>query len=169
MRKLVILLGGAAILALVNYSIYEKEQLLASGRVVFLELAPVDPRSIMQGDFMALRFALQSAVLPDDRLRDGQMVVALDNRSVARFRRLDNGTPLAPDEIRIFYRVRANQVRLGTNAFFFQEGDAPYYRGARYGEAHIGDDGQMILTGLRDGNLQKMGPLVARPSAANAP
>ena len=74
------------------------------------------------------------------------------------FRRLDNGTPLAVDELKIFYRVRANQVKLGTNAFFFQEGDEPFYRQSRYGEARIDNDGQMLLTGLRDGNLQKLGP-----------
>ena len=157
MRKRVILLAGIAVLALVNYSIYEKEQLLTNGRVVFLPLAPVDPRSLMQGDYMALRFRLQSEIVLSGDPRDGYIVVALDNRRVAAFRRIDNGTPLAADEVRIFYRVRANQVKLGTNAFFFQEGDEPYYRGSRYGEARVDNDGQILLTGLRDENLQKLG------------
>jgi uncharacterized membrane-anchored protein len=145
-------------LALVNYSIYEKEQLLANGRVVFLELAPIDPRSLMQGDYMALRFRLQSEVLNVDNLRDGHIVAALDNRGVAKFRRMDNGTPLAADELRLFYRVRANQVKLGTNAFFFQEGDESYYRGARYGEARVDNNGQLLLIGLRDESLRRLGP-----------
>jgi uncharacterized membrane-anchored protein len=157
-RKLVILLAGIAILVLVDYSIYEKEQLLANGRVVFLELAPVDPRSLMQGDYMALRFKLLSAVLPFGSLRDGHLVVALDNRGVATFRRIDNATPLAADELKLFYRVRDHQVKLGTNAFFFQEGDQRYYRKSRYGEARIDNNGQLLLTGLRDENLQKLGP-----------
>ena len=158
MRKIVILLTGIAVLALVNYSIYEKEQLLANGRVAFLELVPVDPRSLMQGDYMALRFKLQRDASPAGNLRDGHIVAALDNRQVATFRRIDDGTPLAADELKIIYRVRANEVKLGTNAFFFQEGDAEYYRGARYCEARIDHDGQMLLTGLRDENLQRLGP-----------
>jgi len=158
MRSRVILLAGILILALVNYGIYEKERLLANGRVVLLELAPVDPRSLMQGDYLALRFRLQNDVSPDSNLRDGYLVVALDDRGVAMFRRIDKGTPLAADELRLFYRVRGNQVKLGTNAFFFQEGDGKYYSGCRYGEARVDKDGQMLLTGLRDGELKKLGP-----------
>ncbi len=158
MRKLVVLLTGIAVLALVNYFIYEKEQLLASGRVVFLELVPVDPRSLMQGDYMALRFRLQNDVSRSGNLRDGHIVVGIDSRGVGAFRRVDDGTPLAADELRIFYRVRAGQVKLGTNAFFFQEGDERYYRGAQYGEARVDKAGQILLTGLRDQNVQKLGP-----------
>ena len=51
-----------------NGSIWQREQLLGSGRVVILELAPVDPRSLMQGDYMALTFAAGREVT---RLRDG--------------------------------------------------------------------------------------------------
>jgi len=159
MRKLIILLAGIAILAVVNYSIYKKEQLLANGRVVFLELAPVDPRSLMQGDYMALRFRLQNAVSPSSSLRDGHLVVAVDSHGVATFRRMDNGTALAADELKLFYRVRANQVKLGTNAFFFQEGD----------EERIDNNGQLLLTGLRDENLQKLGPTIRHAPALNHP
>jgi uncharacterized membrane-anchored protein len=64
MRSRVILLAGILILVVVNYGIYEKERLLANGRLVLLELAPVDPRSLMQGDYLALRFRLQNDVYP---------------------------------------------------------------------------------------------------------
>jgi uncharacterized membrane-anchored protein len=158
MRNGIVLAAGFVILALVNYGIYEKEQLLAHGRVVLLELAPVDPRSLMQGDYMALRFRLQTEVPHSDRVRDGRMVVAVDDRGVAQFRRMDDGTPLAADELKIFYRVRENQVRLGTNAFFFQEREGHFYNLARYGEARVDKDGQMLLTGLRGQNLEKLGP-----------
>jgi GDYXXLXY motif protein len=67
--------------------------------------------------------------------------------------------------------VRANQVKLGTNAFFLPEGDERYYRGPRYGEARIDHDGQPLLTGLRDQNLQKLGPhnLIKRTPSADPP
>lgn len=158
MRKLIVLLTGIGVLGLVNYSIYRKESLLASGRVVFLDLAPRDPRSLIQGDYMALRFRLQDDLWAHRNLRDGHIVVALDKRGIAAFRRLDNGTPLASDELRIRYRVRGDEVKLGTNAFFFQEGHEKYYRGARYGEARIDAGGEMLLSGMRGENLEKLGP-----------
>jgi uncharacterized membrane-anchored protein len=164
MPKLVILLAGIAVLAVVNYGIYEKEQVLARGRVILLELAPVDPRSLMQGDYMALRFGIQSQVPVTAGLRDGHIVAALDPRGVAAFRRLDNGTPLAPDELRIFYRVRARQIKLGANAFFFQEGHEPLYREARFGEARLAPNGHILLTGLRDANLNRLGPPTRPPA-----
>ena len=46
----VALAGLLLVLAAVNYSIYGKEEIVRSGETVYLELAPVDPRSLMQGD-----------------------------------------------------------------------------------------------------------------------
>ena len=44
------------ILGLVNWSITGKEKHLAEGKIVYLDLAPVDPRSLMQGDYMPCVF-----------------------------------------------------------------------------------------------------------------
>src|SRR5690606_10833586 len=51
-----LLAGLLLILAVVNVGIWQRERILATGRTVVLALAPVDPRSLMQGDYMALRF-----------------------------------------------------------------------------------------------------------------
>ena len=51
-----------AILCIVNWSIIVKEKHLAEGEISYLQLVPVDPRSLMQGDYMALRFAIADAV-----------------------------------------------------------------------------------------------------------
>ena len=157
MRKLVVILAGFAVLATVSYAIYQKEELLSNGRVLLLELTPVDPRSLMQGDYMALRFKLQRDILFTESLRDGFAVVAVDENRVGRFRRLDDGSAMMAGEEKIFFRVRGSEVKLGTNAFFFQEGDAAVYASARYGEARVDGDGQFLLTGLRDANLKKLG------------
>jgi uncharacterized membrane-anchored protein len=54
-----ILLWGGLLLALAvaNQGIVQRERILSDGRVLLLELAPVDPRSLMQGDYMSLQFA----------------------------------------------------------------------------------------------------------------
>ena len=53
---------GILILCIINVLVYQKEQHLSNGEVVLLELAPVDPRSLMQGDYMRLRFALAGTI-----------------------------------------------------------------------------------------------------------
>lgn len=40
------------ILGLINFSILSFERILNHGQRVILELAPVDPRSLMQGDYI---------------------------------------------------------------------------------------------------------------------
>src|SRR2546427_1227855 len=66
------------------------------------------------------------------------------------------GTPLAPNEVLLRYRVRGGQVKFATNAFFFQEGTAKRYEGARYGEFRVAPDGELLLTGLRGKELQPL-------------
>lgn len=161
MRKAIALLMGAVVLAVANYAIYERERIIGEGRIALLELAPVDPRSLMQGDYMALRFkaatdAFGSGQVRED-VRDGRIVLKPDARGVASFVRLDVGGPLAPDEFLMRYRIRDRQVKFATNAFFFQEGHADRYETARYGEFRVAADGDAILTGLRGKDLEPLG------------
>jgi uncharacterized membrane-anchored protein len=144
----------------VNYSIYGKEQIIAGGQAIYLELAPVDPRSLMQGDYMALRFkALDDAFgrRPAAGIADGRLVLGIDGSGIATYRRLDDRSPLAADEVALRYRVRGGQPRLSTDAWFFEEGRAAEYAGARYGEFRVDAKGGAILTHLRDGKLAVLG------------
>ena len=101
MLKKIALVSLIIILVLINWSIASKEKHLAEGKIVYLNLAPVDPRSLMQGDYMALRFRLADEVynaLPkrkDSRrwrhnvtASDGYVVVSLDARNIGSFKNL---------------------------------------------------------------------------------
>jgi uncharacterized membrane-anchored protein len=162
MRSLIALVACVASLGLVNYSIFAKERLLATGAVVLLELAPVDPRSLMQGDYMALRFRMandarsEARGSPPRESSGGRLVATLDERGVASYRRLHDGKPVASNEVLLRYRVRNGEIKFATNAFFFQEGTAERYQGARYGEFRVAPDGELLLTGLRDKDLKPL-------------
>lgn len=128
---------------------------------MLLELAPLDPRSLMQGDYMALRFRVADEAMPRDRIKramDGRLVLALDGRSVGRFRRFADTSPLGAGEVLIRYRVRNGQFKIASNAFFFQEQQGELYQNARYGEVRVSPDGEALLVGLRGENLDKLGP-----------
>ena len=155
MRKNLLVLAVLAVLAAVNWGIWQREQLISHGRIVLLELAPVDPRSLMQGDYMALRFRVANDASAQ-ATQDGYLIVAVDDRGVGSFRRIEDSTPLAAEEVRLRYRVRGGQMKFATNAFFFQEGHADRYARSRFGEFRVGADGEMILTGMRDENLQSL-------------
>lgn len=169
MLKKIALISLLVILAVVNWSIFAKEKHLAEGKVVYLNLAPVDPRSLMQGDYMALRFRLANEVykaLPKRENRqqgrhkvaatDGYVVARLDERNIATFKGLYSDQALAEDEILLQYRVRNGAVKFATNAYFFQEGHGKYYQGARYGQFRVDDKGELLLVAMYDKDLKKL-------------
>jgi uncharacterized membrane-anchored protein len=157
-RRTVVLVAALAILGVVDFTIASREAMLATGRVILLELAPVDPRSLMQGDYMALRYRIADeafGVTRGDQPTDGYLVVEPDADGVARFRRRDDRKALASGEVRLRYRWR-DGPKFATNAFFFEEGASGRYANARYGEFRVGGDGEMILTGLRNAARQPL-------------
>jgi uncharacterized membrane-anchored protein len=159
MRRTVLILAGLAILAFVNWGIYQRERLLTDGRIVLMRLSPVDPRSLMQGDYMRLNFEVADQAFPggpSNPKADGHIVVEVDPGGIARFRRFADGRPLTPGETALRYRVRAGRPVFATDAYFFQEGQADRYSGAAYGEFRVGSDGEMILTGLRGPALERL-------------
>ena len=84
-------------------------------------------------------------------------MLRLDENGVGRFVRHDApGTPLAPGELLLRYKVRQGRVRLGAEAFFFQEGHAERYEQAKYGELRVTGDGSSVLVGLRDAGRQPL-------------
>jgi uncharacterized membrane-anchored protein len=139
-------LGALLVLGAVNVSIYEKEQIKAHGETIYLELAPVDPRSLMQGDYMALRFALARDI--DPLQHPGNSVpLKLDENRVATL----DPSARKGGGLRMRFRLRSGDVWLGTNAYFFEEGSANRFAGARYGEFRIDPrSGEAVLVGLRD-------------------
>lgn len=163
MRSTVIFGGLALALLGPTGLVVQKEYLLANGRPVLLELAPVDPRSLMQGDYMTLDYAISRDRGWDNegRPRDGHLVLKLDAQGVGRFVRFhEPGAPLAPEEFLLRYRVRDGRVRLGAEAFFFQEGHAERYEAAKYGELRVASSGNSLLVGLRDAKREVLGSAV---------
>ena len=170
MSKILALVSLVIVLALVNWSIYKKEDQLAHGKIAYLELAPADPRSIMQGDYMALNYQVARQVydaLPKTKeyklwgqnidASDGDVVVALDERHIATFKDIYHGQALANNEILMRYRVRNGAVKFATNAYFFQEGTAKNYQPARYGQFRVAEDGELLLVAMYDKDLNKLG------------
>ena len=143
-----------------NVAIWQKEDVIAHGQPVFVRLAPVDPRSLMQGDYMRLDFGLPGDVLADlggllDRRRP-QVVARRDARNVATVLRVHKGEPLAADELRIELTPAHGDWILVSDAWSFAEGEADRWARARYGEFRVDASGRALLVGLRGENLEAL-------------
>ncbi len=152
-RLVVLGVTVAVVLVFVNHAIIGKERILREGTTMLLRLAPLDPRSLMQGDYMALRYAIADEVARAARnagISDGRVVVRLDESSEAHLVGIHDGKPLAQGQHLLRFRQRGDAVRLASDAYFFEEGRAERYAGARFGELKVDDGGDAVLVGLRD-------------------
>ncbi|WP_166836846.1 GDYXXLXY domain-containing protein [Rheinheimera pleomorphica] len=156
LTQLAIAAAVLLILAVSALTIWRYEHTLASGQTVLLELAPVDPRSIMQGDYMALAFAVDSA-LPDDAAQYRYAWLNVSEQGVAGLHSLNNQLPPQAGMVGLLLRQRDGIVSVGPNAFFFTEGSAAVYEAARYGQFKVDSSGKALLSGLLDENLQLLG------------
>ena len=171
LRSALIGLGLAATLLGVGWGVWSNERIIADGRVVLLELAPVDPRSLMQGDYMALNFAWPRDILDQSarsRQNDGntQVVARVDTRGVATVMRWASAesAPLTGDDILLPLKWMNDGWTLVTDAFYFPEGQGTPLAKARFGEFRVMPDGRALLVGLADKNLQ---PLYPGPASTN--
>ena len=157
--------AAAVVLATGNGLVAHKESVLRTGEVMYLKLAPVDPRSLLQGDYMILSYEVERAAQGAARAArgvSGRLVVRLDERRVAHFVRVHEGEALGEGEHLLRYRKRRWGIRLGAEAFFFQEGHASYYELADYGELRVAPSGDSVLVGLCWRNLERLGPNATR-------
>ena len=159
-RIIVLAVMIAIVLVVINLEIAGKERIIEDGTTVLLRLAPRDPRSLMQGDYMALRYSIVGDVARQaERLDkdDGIAVIALGEFNEAKFIGLYDGRAIQQGQHLLRYRKRGESVRLASDAFFFEEGSGPDYSGARFGEVRINADGDAVLVGLRDANGERIG------------
>ena len=168
MRKIYILLVLGLFFAGYAVSVQRMETVLADGKTILLPLAPRDPRALLMGDYMDLRYTV------NDRIRDalreaktasgtdagteGLAVLRVRHEPVAQaadFVRLDDGSPLQNDEFYLAYKLRGHRVITAATAYYFQEGTARHYESARFGQFKLAANGKTILVGLCNtgGNL----------------
>jgi uncharacterized membrane-anchored protein len=151
-KVVIIAVNLVLVLAFFHYSINRKETIVKEGKLILLELAPYDPRSYLQGDYMDLRYAIANQNGSEDIPKRGYCVVQLDSGLIAqRVRLQSNRTPLNPGEYLIEYTApRYWQLNIGAESFFFQEGQAGKYARAKYGGIKVDAKGNSVLIGLYD-------------------
>lgn len=173
--------GLIVVLVAVNLGIKKYETHLATAEKVLLQLAPVDPRSLMQGDYMALNYAISEQIMAAieqqlaptedqqqiDELynlsQDGLVIIKKDPQGVGHFVRLvspseEDQLSLAKEELLLAYRLRQGQLKIATNAFFFQEGQAAAFEQAKYGLFRVNDKGEPLLTDMVNSDFEVINP-----------
>lgn len=153
---------SVGLLLSVQQKMQRYESVLAQGSPIILALAPVDPRSLMQGDYMSLNYQLITDIRTNAEFKAMQEkgihhpLYALMNTQedgTASLAAIVEKTP--KDQPYINIRVYQDNVLLPSQEFFFPEGKAKHYEQARYAEYRF-KDGVALLARLLDKDLNSL-------------
>jgi uncharacterized membrane-anchored protein len=154
----IIIVNLILLLVYFNYSAFQKEKILKEGKLILLELAPVDPRSLMQGDYMDLRYKVSETDYSDSIPKRGYCIVKLDSIGVAKRVRFQETLSSLPKGYYAIEYTRSNnwRVNIGAESYFFQEGKSAKHGKAKYGGIKVDGSGNSLLIGLFSNPNQKI-------------
>jgi len=156
-KIIIILLNLIIVIIYINWSVVQKENTLEEGVLALFELAPVDPRSLMQGDFMILNYAIAREEWGNEKNKRGYCVFKLDEHKVAQKIRLQSDIQqLEANEYAVKYFMNGRRMRFGAESYFFEEGTGQQYENAKYGGLRIDEAGNSILINLYDEKFQAL-------------
>ena len=155
--------------------ILKNEQHLKRSDSIFIRLAPVDPRSLIQGDYMVLNYDLSFAGLPvqNSQIDIPTSVTVIQNKpKLMAYVVLDDQrrvvkTSFDPRLLEMYpkssHRLmlknpdnRLNALYPASNSFLFAEGLAECYQAAQYAEFKVDEKGNAILASLRGEDLKDL-------------
>lgn len=155
MRKILLVAVVMLILTTINFKIYQTEHYIKYGKSIYLKLAPVDPRSLMQGDYMALRYEIEN-ILGDSNLEDNKIVLTLDKNRVAKIKSFDKIENLGKNEFIVSFKKKLYRAKLKiAHRYYFQEGKSKIYQKAVYGKFKT-NGSKMILVNLADKDFKDL-------------
>mgnify|MGYP004007224731 FL=1 len=173
----VLVLTAVLALVYVNLNTWQSQQIKLRGEILFLELAPVDPLSLVQGQYMRLRFAIERKYqpTPEDKevIQNGHgnvlAVISLDNKRIGTLTGLlapnrRQQQPHGDDTLKLQVHARLVDsngtywIHIEQNSFLFQENTEDRYAEARYGMFRVEEDGRYILVDLADEHLRPLTP-----------
>jgi uncharacterized membrane-anchored protein len=143
-----ILLAGALItLLFINALIINKEIDLANSIEVKIPLAPVDPRSLMQGDYMRLHYKIDRSIVGEHK--EGQLIVTLDSDGFAKKFELYNNEILENNQHLLnFSAKKYRDLHIASESFLFEEDRGDYYAKATHAILNLTPSGTTLLKDL---------------------
>lgn len=151
------------------YQIFSKEQLMKNGEILYLKIAPRDPRSFMMGDYMTLSYQIENEIqtrnfeaitgknISDIYKRKSQNVAVKRNSDgLAIKARYYYGGKLARDEYILHGQSNFFNFRILPNEYLFQEGKAKNFANAEYAQFRVDKKGNAIIECLLDKNFNRL-------------
>ena len=180
-KKILLIINIIILFVITGFSAMKEENYKKLDSYFYLELAPVDPRSILQGDYMTLNYDITDKVsdfIYNNRtyIYDGEneneveeirelrkladakkayIAVRLDENKVAKFVKVTKEKTDEKDLLFIAYKTDGFDVNINANSYLFQEGTGNKYQDARYSKVVLVGD-KLRLVDLRDKDFKEI-------------
>jgi len=155
--KIIIVLNLVFLAGYFVFAVNQKEKIIDQGQLILLELAPVDPRSLLQGDYMVLSYDIAQNI-PEKAPQKGYVLVKPDSVGTYKAIRFQNYIPETIIEGYPIEYIRLDSwnisIKIGAESYFFEEGQGKKFEKAVYGGLKVDKNGNSVLVGLYDKNKQ---------------
>lgn len=123
MKKIFVVLNLLLLMIVFGYSVIKEEKNLKKA-TFYIKTVPVDPRSLIQGDYMVLNYDIaESARMEIGNIRKGYIRIKINDLKIAEFIRIDEEyLPPSNNEISIQFQKNGSNIDIGVNSYLFQEG-----------------------------------------------
>ena len=176
MRKIIPLVLAIICIVIFSGLMWKNESHLKNSQSIYVRLQPVDPRSLIQGDYMVLDYQLylapeSTAENQSDQIYSGHshdqyihnkssvpVYVELNAERIVIHTYFDR--PKATSVSKLILKNPNNRADLlypASKSFLFSEGLAECYQQAQYAEFKVDSQGNAILASLRGGGLRDLG------------
>jgi len=180
-KKILLIVNVVILFVITGFSVTKEESYKKLDSYFYLELAPVDPRSLLQGDYMTLNYDITDKArdfIYDNRtyIYDGEneneveeirelrkladakrayIAVRLDKNRVARYVKITKEKADEKDLLFIAYKTDGFNVDINANSYLFQEGTGDKYQNARYSKVVLVGN-NLRLIDLRDKDFKEI-------------
>lgn len=157
MKKIFVVLNLLLLMIVFGYSVIKEEKNLKKA-TFYIKTVPIDPRSLIQGDYMVLNYDIaESARMEIGNIRKGYIRIKINDLKIAEFIRIDEEyLPPSNNEISIQFQKNGSNIDIGVNSYLFQEGTGNKFQKAQYAEVIELKNGKLRLKNLLDKNFIKI-------------
>ena len=157
MKKIFVVLNLLLLMIVFGYSVIKEEKNLKKA-TFYIKTVPVDPRPLIQGDYMVLNYDIaESARMEIGNIRKGYIRIKINDLKIAEFIRIDEEyLPPSNNEISIQFQKNGSNIDIGVNSYLFQEGTGNKFQKAQYAEVIELKNGKLRLKNLLDKDFIKI-------------
>ncbi len=157
LKTILVAVNAVLLLGFIFYATIQKEKIRKEGQFVLIPLAPLDPRSLLQGDYMILNYDWSAFDNSEQNFKRGCLVFKTTNESVLEAIRLSESIDdLKQGERCLKYYRSDYQIKIGAESYFFQEGNGKTFEAAKFAGLRVGENGDKLLVALYDENKKEI-------------